>query len=85
MTPNGCPRQSGTRTSVTTRDADESFAELRGRLRRHDPRWYYGCRLRSIGVALLDSLKYLQFGVTGAYAFADMHDRRAPSAPTVTP
>ncbi len=75
MTPQADLGHKGTGASTPAITAEEAFATLRRDLRHHDARWYYGCRLRSFGATLLDSMKYLNVGVTGAYAYAEMHHR----------
>jgi hypothetical protein len=60
-----------TRRSADTSDRDE-FAALRRSLRRHDTIWYYGCRLRSLGVSVLRSTKYLDPSLLGPIVLAEM-------------
>jgi hypothetical protein len=52
----------------------EGFRALQRGLRRTDARWYYRCRLRSIGAWIFDSMKYLNPGTTGAVVFAQKDD-----------
>jgi hypothetical protein len=57
----------------------EGFGDIQRRLRRYDARWYYGCRLRSLGARLLESLKYLDPGTAGAVAFVKVQAAGLPS------
>ena len=75
--PHGRPERTDQPPRGTAIDQRQGYAGLRRRLRRDDPRWYFGCRLRSFTASLLDSMKYLDFGWMGAHTYAEMRQHHS--------